>query len=210
MPGDAWQRLANLRALLGHMWSHPGKKLVFMGAELAAEREWDHDGALDWRLLEDPAHRGVQRLVRDLNTVLRAHPALYDADVDPAGFRWIDANDSDQSVASYVRSDRTGTRHVVCVLNATPVVREGYRIGVPCEGTWREVLNTDAGLYGGSGVGNYGAVEARPIPSHGFPASVSLTLPPLAVLWLASPEPVPEPAPEPVPDVPVVAVKEAP
>jgi 1,4-alpha-glucan branching enzyme len=188
MPGDAWQRFANLRLLYGYMWAHPGKKLLFMGGELGAWREWDHDGALDWRLLEDPMHRGVQRLVRDLNTVLRAHPALFEADTEPAGFRWIDANDTEQSVATFIRSDRGGRSHLVCAVNATPVPRHGYRLGVPREGVWREVLNTDASLYGGSGMGNFGSALAEPIPSHGLPASMTLTLPPLAVVWFASPE----------------------
>ena len=187
MPGDAWQRFATLRSLYGYMWSHPGKKLLFMGAELAERREWDHDGSLDWRLLEDPMHRGVQRLVRDLNTVLRELPALWEADIDPSGFRWIDANDTEQSVATFIRFDRAGDRHVVCAVNATPMPRHGYRLGVPREGTYREVLNTDAQIYGGSGVGNFGGALAEPIPSHGLPASMVVTLPPLAVVWFASP-----------------------
>jgi 1,4-alpha-glucan branching enzyme len=188
MPGDAWQRFATLRALYAYMWSHPGKKLLFMGAELADPHEWNHDGALDWRLVEDPMHRGVQRLVRDLNTVLRAHAALWEADVDPTGFRWIDANDTEQSVATFIRFDRAGDRHVVVAVNATPIPRHGYRLGVPREGTYREVLNTDAQLYGGSGVGNFGSALAEPIPSHGLPASMVVTLPPLGVVWFASPE----------------------
>ncbi|MFO0602850.1 MAG: 1,4-alpha-glucan branching protein GlgB [Polyangiales bacterium] len=195
MPGDEWQRFANLRLLYAYMWAHPGKKLLFMGAELAAWREWDHDGELDWRLLEDPMHRGVQRLVHDLNAALRAHRALWEADADPSGFRWIDANDTEQSVASFVRSDRAGRSHMVCVLNATPVPRHGYRIGVPREGAWREVLNSDAHDYGGSGTGNFGGALAEPIPSHGFPASMVVTLPPLGAVWFASPD-EPAAAPE--------------
>jgi 1,4-alpha-glucan branching enzyme len=189
MPGDRWQRFATLRALYGFMWSHPGKKLVFMGAELGVTREWDHDGSISWGLRGDPLHAGMERLVRDLNTTLRTLPALWEADVDPAGFRWIDANDSDQSIASYLRWDRDGARCVACVLNATPVVRHNYRIGVPFAGVWREVLNTDGEAYGGSNVGNLGAATATPVASHGFAHSLVVTLPPLGVVWFASPAP---------------------
>ncbi len=187
MPGDRWQRFANLRALFGYMWAHPGKKLLFMGGELGDEREWSHESSLDWASLGDPMHAGVQRLVRDLNATLRATPALYEADVDFGGFQWIDANDSDQSVASFVRWDRARKRPLACVLNATPVVRHGYRLGVPREGFWREAVNTDAGVYGGSNVGNLGGVQAAREPSHGFSHSVTVTLPPLAVVWFEGP-----------------------
>ncbi len=187
MPGDRWQRFATLRALYGYMWAHPGKKLLFMGGELGDEREWNHDGSLDWASASEPLHGGVQHLVRDLNAALREHPALFECDVEPQGFQWIDANDSDQSVASFIRWDRARERHVVCVLNATPVVREGYRLGVPRAGVYRELINTDAGAYGGSGVGNLGSAQAEAVPSHGFPCSMRVTLPPLAAVWFEGP-----------------------
>ncbi len=184
MPGDRWQRFANLRALYGWMWCHPGGKLLFMGAEIAQEREWDHDGSLDWKLLEDPSHAGVASLLRDLNRLYRECAPLSERDPDPEGFRWVSANDAEQSVYAFARFD-AAKNPLLCVLNATPVVRQGYRLGVPRGGTWRERLNTDAGCYGGSDVGNGGAVTAEPIPSHGFPFSFAITLPPLGVLILA-------------------------
>ena len=193
MPGDRWQRFATLRALYGYMWSHPGKKLLFMGSEMADGREWNHDASLDWALLDDPMHRGVQSLVRDLNASLRALPALYEGDVDPQGYQWIDANDSDQSVASFIRWDRARTQPVVCLLNATPLVRGGYRVGVPREGFYREAVNTDAAAYGGSNVGNLGGLTAEPVPAHGFAWSLSVTLPPLAAVWFVGPD-APAPA----------------
>jgi 1,4-alpha-glucan branching enzyme len=188
MPGDRWQRFATLRALYGYMWAHPGKKLLFMGGELGQETEWNHDASLDWASAGEPLHGGVQRLVRDLNMAMRENPALWQADTDPKGFEWVDANDSDQSVASFVRWDRARDRHVVCLVNATPIVRNAYRVGVPREGMYREVINTDAGTYGGSNVGNLGGVTAEASPSHGFPCSISVILPPLATLWLEGPD----------------------
>ncbi|WP_026379410.1 1,4-alpha-glucan branching protein GlgB [Afifella pfennigii] len=184
MPGDTWQRFANLRAYYGFMWTHPGKKLLFMGGEIAQEREWGHDGALDWHLLEDQHHAGVQRLVRDLNWLYRETPALHQRDCEPAGFQWIDASDADQSVFSYLRRGEEPDEVVAVICNFTPVVREGYRIGLPFAGRWEERLNTDAAIYGGSNVGNGGAVHASEEAWHGQPASVALTLPPLGVLVL--------------------------
>ncbi len=184
MPGDRWQQLANLRALYALQWAHPGKQLLFMGGEFAQEREWSHERSLDWHLLEDPGHRGVQSLVRDLNTTYRAEPALWQRDSDPAAFEWIEANDAESSVIAFVRHGEEPGRELVCVANLTPLVREGYRVGLPRSGRWREVLNTDAEAYGGSGVGNLGAVETEPLPWHGQPGSATLTLPPLGVLWL--------------------------
>jgi len=183
MPGDAWQRFANLRAYFAFMWTHPGKKLLFMGGELAQEREWNHDIGLDWQLLDQPLHAGVQRLVGDLNRLYRATPALYQRDGDGDGFSWIDANNGAESVVSYLRrgADDPGAIAVV-VGNFTPVPREGYRIGVPYGGLYRERINTDAWDYGGSGIGNAGAVEAEPEPMHGHPYSLRLRLPPLGVL----------------------------
>jgi 1,4-alpha-glucan branching enzyme len=188
MPGDRWQQLANLRTLLGWMWAHPGKNLLFMGAELAEDREWAHDRSLDWHLLDEPGHRGIQRLVRDINRMAAAHPALWARDITPEGFSWIDANDAENSVLSFLRfapADEGGVDVVACVANLTPVPRRDYRVGLPRPGRWTELLNTDAEEYGGSGVGNGGVVDATLETWHGQEASVCLTLPPLAVLWLA-------------------------
>jgi 1,4-alpha-glucan branching enzyme len=184
MPGDNWNKAANLRALLAYMWAHPGKQLLFMGGELAQEREWSHQESLDWHLLARPEHAGVQRLVRDLNALYRDAPALHERDCEPAGFTWLDANDSDQSVLSYLRRGAAPDAQAAVVCNFTPVVRHGYRIGVPLPGLWRERLNTDAACYGGSNVGNAGAVASEPVPWHGQPHSLCLTLPPLATLVL--------------------------
>ncbi len=183
MPGDRWQQLANLRALFAWMWAHPGKQLLFMGGELAQEREWDHDRSLDWHLLADPGHSGVQQLVRDLNHRAAPRPALWSVDFDPAGFTWLVAGDADQNVAAFVRTGNGG-EVLVCVANLSPVPRYQHRVGLPTTGRWAEVLNTDATSYGGSGMGNLGAVVAEDHPEHGQPASAQLTLPPLAVVWL--------------------------
>jgi 1,4-alpha-glucan branching enzyme len=183
MPGDRWQQMANLRALLAWMWAHPGRKLLFMGGEIAQEREWSAERELDWGVLRWEQHRGVQELVRTLNLLMRRHAALWELDFDPSGFRWIDASDADQNCLSFVRFGAGGTGPVVCVANFSPVVRVGYRLGVPHAGVWREVLTTDAPVFGGSNVVN-GALVAEPIPSHGFDWSVEVRLPPLAVFWL--------------------------
>jgi 1,4-alpha-glucan branching enzyme len=182
MPGDAWQRFANLRLLLGYMFGSPGKKLLFMGVEVAQEREWDHDSSVDWHLAELPDHAGVGRWLADLNRLYREEPALHRMDFDQAGFEWVDANDADQSVLSFLRLD--GERVLLAAFNFTPVPRHGYRMGVPRGGRWEEVLNGDAADYGGSGQGNLGGVEAEPEPWHGRPWSVELTLPPLAAVFL--------------------------
>jgi len=184
MPGDAWQQLANLRAYLANMYCHPGKKLLFMGAELAQLREWSHDRSLDWYLLEQPGHRGIQQLVRDLNRLYRALPAMHEVDFSADGFEWIDWQDADQSILSWLRRARDGSI-VICVSNFTPLVRRQYRLGVPAPGRYLEWLNSDAEIYGGGGVGNMGMVEAEPVPAHGRPASLALTLPPLATLILS-------------------------
>ncbi len=182
MPGDAWQRMANLRAYLGFMWTHPGKKLLFMGCEFAQEREWSHDRELDWGLLENPAHRGLQRLVRDLNHLYGRERALYECDAHPSGFRWVIGDDSVNSVFAYLRFGTDGVPPVLAVCNMTPVPRSEYRIGVPQDGLWREVLNSDSGYYGGSGLGNDGGVQTEPIPAHGEEQSLALLLPPLATV----------------------------
>ena len=181
MPGDDWQRFANLRAYFGFMWTHPGKKLLFMGGEFAQEREWNHDRSLDWHLMDDPKHRGVNRLVRDLNHLYRDTPELHEMDCDEAGFSWIEGGDAANSVFAYERRARDG-RTAVVVVNMTPTPRSDYRIGMPEAGSWKEWMNTDAEIYGGSGVGNMGRVVATDEPSHGRPASAALTLPPLATL----------------------------
>ncbi|WKK15075.1 1,4-alpha-glucan branching protein GlgB [Achromobacter insolitus] len=182
MPGDAAARLANLRAYLGFMWAHPGKKLLFMGGEMAQPREWNHDVPLDWNLLDHPGHLGVQRLVADLNGLYRTLPALHARDADPAGFAWTILDDRDNSVVAFIRSD--GSDHVLAVANFTPVARHDYRIGVPRAGRWTEKLNTDAAHYGGSGQGNQGGASTGEGASHGQPQALSLTLPPLATLFL--------------------------
>jgi len=183
MAGDDWQKFANLRALYGWMWAHPGKKLLFMGGELAQRAEWNHDRSLDWHLLQAPAHAGVQRLVRDLNRAYREEPALFELDGDPAGFQWVQVESADANVLAFLR--RSGERHVAAVANLSPVPRHGYRVGLPRAGEYREVLNTDAAEYGGSGVGNHGRMRAEPVPHDGQPASAEMTLPPLGVVWLA-------------------------
>jgi 1,4-alpha-glucan branching enzyme len=188
MPGDRWQQLANLRALYGYMWAHPGKQLLFMGGEFAQEREWNHDRPLDWDLLGRPEHVGVQRLVRDLNTVYRSEPALWEADYDSGGFTWLVDNDADHSVFAFARSSRDRSRTVVCVANLTPVPRHGYRLGLPRQGRWREVLNTDSQHYGGSDVGNLGGVVAGAVPAHRQQWSATVALPPLGVVWLVPDE----------------------
>jgi 1,4-alpha-glucan branching enzyme len=184
LPGDLWQKCATLRALHGYMYGHPGKKLLFMGGEFGQFREWSHDRSLDWHLLEDPLHQGLQRFVQDLNALYARERSLHEVDHDPAGFQWIDCNDSDNSVVSFVRRARDPGDFTVIVLNFTPVVRYGYQVGVPVGGAYVELLNSDSGVYGGSNVGNYGRVDAAPVEAHGYPASLQLTLPPLAFLLL--------------------------
>ncbi|MFH1143359.1 MAG: 1,4-alpha-glucan branching protein GlgB, partial [Candidatus Eisenbacteria bacterium] len=182
MPGDEWQKFANLRALYGYMFTHPGRKLLFMGGEFGQWNEWDHDRSLDWHLLERPLHRGLQRWVRDLNTLLRGEPALYELDFDPAGFQWIDVNDSRQSIVSFLRRGRDERSVIVSVCNFTPVTRHHYRLGVPHPGIWREALNSDAPLYGGGGQGNLGGAETIPVGAHGQAHALDITLPPLGIL----------------------------
>ena len=182
MPGDRWQRFANLRAYFGFMWTHPGKKLLFMGGEFGQEREWNHDIGLDWQLLDEPPHRGVHDLVRDLNRLYRATPALHQLDCEIDGFQWIDVANADQSVISYLRRGRDPHELAVVVCNFTPVPREDYWIGVPRPGRYRERINTDAVEYGGSGIGNAGEVHAEPRVIHGQQHAIRLRLPPLATL----------------------------
>ncbi len=184
MPGDEWLKCANLRAYLGFMWTHPGKKLLFMGQEIGQWREWDHDAVVDWHLLDNPRHRGLQRLVRDLNRLYRAEPSLHESDADPAGFEWVVGDDSTNSVLAFIRRTGEGGRPLLVVSNMTPVPRHHYRLGVPEGGFWRELLNSDADVYGGANIGNAGGREAEAIASHGQPCSLELTLPPLATMVL--------------------------
>ena len=189
MPGDDWQKFANLRLLFGYMFTQPGKKLLFMGGEIGQWREWNHDAQLDWGLLESDSHAGLQRWVRDLNHFYRAERAASELDFDSAGFQWLDADDAWTSVVSYVRRSRvdpdTGTSdELLVVCNFTPLVHENYRVGVPHVGFWRELLNSDVEVYGGSGVGNLGGTHSVPVPFHGRPHSLNLTLPPLGMLVL--------------------------
>ena len=184
IPGDFWQRCATLRAYYAFMWAHPGKKLLFMGQEFAQDREWNFAAGLDWHLLENAFHRGVQTCVRDLNCLYRSHPALHERDCEAEGFRWIVTDDADQSVYAWLRLAGPDEPPIAVVCNFTPVPRHSYRIGLPRAGIWREILNTDAEPYGGSGLGNLGAVMATDLlPSHGFPASVAIMIPPLATLY---------------------------
>ena len=182
MPGDNWQKFANLRLLYGYMFGHPGKKLLFMGCEFGQWSEWNHDASLDWHLLAMPFHSALQRWVRDLNTLYRGQPALHELDFDAGGFTWIDCSDVQRSVISFLRRGRNPADQLLVVCNFTPAVRANYRVGVPQQGFWKEVLNSDAPLYGGSGQGNFGGCEAAPLPIHRQQFSLNMTLPPLGVL----------------------------
>jgi 1,4-alpha-glucan branching enzyme len=183
MPGDYWQKFANLRLLFGYMYAQAAKKLLFMGGEFGQWSEWSHDRSLDWNLLEYPTHAGLQKWVTDLNHIYRTEPALYERDCDPQGFQWIDCNDAEQSVVSLLRKGKSTDEVVLVVANFTPVPRYNYRIGVPTGGFWKELLNSDGGDYYGSGLGNLGGVEAEAIPQHEQPYSLNLTLPPLAIAF---------------------------
>jgi 1,4-alpha-glucan branching enzyme len=184
MPGDEWQKFANLRALFAYQWGMAGKKLLFMGGELAQRWEWRHDTSIDWGVLEHEPHRGVQKLVADLNRLYRSEPALHELDCDPAGFEWIDAQDAAASSYAFLRKPAKGPDRILCVYNLTPVSRPNYRIGVPGAGYWQEILNTDAACYWGSNVGNAGGLHAEFTPWHGRPFSLNLTLPPLGAVFL--------------------------
>jgi 1,4-alpha-glucan branching enzyme len=185
MPGDEWQKFANLRLLFAYMFATPGKKLVFMGGEFGQRSEWNHDSSLEWHQSGTLLAQGMQLLVRDLNRVYGDNPALYARDHDPEGFDWIDANDSRQSTLSFVRRSDAPDETLVAIFNFTPEVRHDFRLGVDHEGFWHELINTDAKVYGGSGQGNQGGVYAEAISSHGRPFSISLTLPPLGALLLS-------------------------
>jgi 1,4-alpha-glucan branching enzyme len=185
MPGDRWQQLANLRTFLAYMWAHPGKQLLFMGSEFGQESEWAEGRELDWWLLDNADHRGVHSLVRDMNRIYKETSALWSLDSEGAGFEWIDANDSSNNVFSFIRKPKDpADSPLVCVANFSAVPHHDYRLGLPQDGAWVEVLNTDAETYAGSGVGNMGTVQATGGPHHALPASASVTVPPLATLWL--------------------------
>ena len=184
MPGDEWRRFANLRVATAYMYCHPGKKLMFMGGEFGQVQEWQEAESLHWHVLRYDVHRGMHRFSRDLGQLYRREGALHEVDGTWQGFQWIDCNDYDHSVLSWIRRAHDSDDFLVCLFNFTPVVRDGWRIGVPREGAYTEVLNSDAEVYGGSNVGNLGRLEAQPVPSHGHPFSISVTLPPLAAIVL--------------------------
>ncbi|HAR45512.1 MAG TPA: 1,4-alpha-glucan branching enzyme, partial [Nitrospiraceae bacterium] len=184
MPGDEWQQYANLRLLFGYMYAHPGKKLFFMGCEFGQRREWNHDDSLEWHVLQYPIHAGLQRWVKDLNHYYRSEPALYEVDFSNDGFEWVDFHDWEKSVIVFTRKGKDPANTVIVACNLTPVPRNNYRVGVPKPGYWQEAMNSDATIYNGSGQGNMGGVESVPVPSHGKFHSISLTLPPLSVLFM--------------------------
>jgi 1,4-alpha-glucan branching enzyme len=184
MPGDLWQKYANLRLLYGFMYGHPGKKLLFMGDEFGQESEWNHEASLDWHLLNEPLPSGLQRWVKDLNRTHREQSALHRMDFDKDGFQWVDTNDWENSVISFLRLDTESDEKILVVCNLTPIPRENYHVGVAEAGFWKEILNSDAGIYGGSNSGNGGGLHTTPVQAHGMYDSLPLTLPPLSVLML--------------------------
>jgi 1,4-alpha-glucan branching enzyme len=189
MPGDDWQKFANLRALYAYMYAQPGKKLLFMGSEFGQWSEWTHDAQLEWHLLNHPLHAGLQQWMRDLNRLYREQPALHELDCDPGGFEWVDCGDAESSTVSLIRKPRSNAAIILVVCNFTPVPRPNYRVGAPHGGFWAEIANSDAHQYGGGNMGNLGGVEAVPVPLHGRRYSVTLTLPPLAVLFFRGDNP---------------------
>ena len=184
MPGDRWRQFANLRAYLAFMWTHPGKKLLFMGSEIAQYREWNHDGEIEWGLIDTPEHAQIQAFVRALNRLYADEPALHERDADPAGFRWIVGDDAAQSAFVYARYGAEGSAPIVILLNMTPDARSEYVIGLPRAGRWEEILNSDAAIYGGGNIGNGGSVQAVGEGMHGLPASARVTIPPLGAVLL--------------------------
>jgi 1,4-alpha-glucan branching enzyme len=182
MPGDAWQKFANYRTLLGYMYLQPGKKLLFMGSEFAQGQEWSHERSLDWDSTRILWHSSIQKWIEDLNRTYRGEPALHEGDADPGGFEWIDCNDADQSTISWIRWNKQRSQVAVAIFNFTPVPRRNFRVGVPQGGFWREILNSDAKEYAGSGEGNWGGVNAAPLGFHGRPYTLIINLPPLSVV----------------------------
>jgi 1,4-alpha-glucan branching enzyme len=183
MPGDEWQKFANLRLLYGFMFSHPGKKLLFMGCEFGQWSEWNHDASLEWHLIDTAFHAGLNRWVRDLNTIYRGEPSMHEGDATAAGFEWVDCTDHQRSIISFIRRAKNHDDMTLIVCNFTPVPQRNYRIGVPWEGFWKEALNSDAAMYGGSGQGNLGGLQAVPLPIHGRPFSLNMTIPPLGIVF---------------------------
>ncbi len=188
MPGDVAQKFANLRALYAYMWAHPGKKLLFMGGEFGQWREWNETESLDWHLLEDPEHKGIQSLITDLNRIYQKKNSLWEADGEPAGFEWIDANNASENIVSFIRRSPSTGRELICVGNFAPVLRENHQLGLPRKGSYRLIVNTDAELYGGRGVETPKSIKAEKNPIHGQPFSAAITLPPLATLWFEPPQ----------------------
>ncbi|HAR33765.1 MAG TPA: 1,4-alpha-glucan branching enzyme, partial [Desulfobacter sp.] len=184
MPGDDWQKFANLRLLFGYMYAQPAKKLIFMGGEIGQIREWNHDSSLDWHLLENPLNKGLQRWIEDLNQFYRRTPAMHSGDFSPQGFQWIDCHDVQQSTLSFLRFGGSSADEIIAVCNFTPIPRPNYRLGVFADGVWKECLNSDAKEYGGSNQGSLGQIEASPVPSHGRSFSLNLVLPPLGMVFL--------------------------
>ncbi|MFH1846307.1 MAG: alpha amylase C-terminal domain-containing protein [Candidatus Omnitrophota bacterium] len=184
MPGDRWQKLANLRLFFGYMYAHPGKKLVFMGSEFAQDKEWDHETSLDWHLLEHTENQGIQRWIKDLNCFYVRNSFVHELDDNPAGFTWIDKGDWEESIVSFLRKDVSGENNMLVICNFTPVPRYGYKIGVPCSGFWEEELNSDAKEYGGSGIGNLGGLYAENTPFYGWNNFIRAALPPLGIVFL--------------------------
>ena len=187
MPGDEWQKFANLRALYGYMWTHPGKKLLFMGGEFGQWREWTETESLDWHLLETPVHKGVQSLIQDLNQLYRKHGALWEADSDASGFQWIEVDNAAENVLAFRRIWPATGKEIICVGNFSPVVREGHRLGLPRAGTYKQLLNTDHENYCGGGFGVVKSITAEKVPAHGLDYSAVITLPPLATMWFEAP-----------------------
>jgi 1,4-alpha-glucan branching enzyme len=182
MPGDEWRQFANVRAFLAYMWAHPGKKLMFMGQEIGQREEWNHDVGVRWELLEFDPHRKLQTLARELNRMYRANPAMYQVDFHYTGFEWVDFHDGDNSIIAFLRRAEDPENFILFCCNFTPVPRKAYEFGVPEEGFYQEILNTDSELFGGSNMGNGGMVSSRPVPKHNRPHSIAVTLPPLAVV----------------------------
>jgi 1,4-alpha-glucan branching enzyme len=187
MPGDRWQKFANLRSLYGYMWAHPGKKLLFMGSEFAQFYEWNHNASLDWHLTQYADHWRMQDLIKDLNKIYKNNPALHEADADPAGFQWVDVNNADENIVAFLRKSPSTGKQILCVGNFSPVIRYNYRVGLPKWGYYKEILNTDSHIYGGSNFGNNGGVHSEDVPYQGQPHSAVISLPPLATLWFEAP-----------------------
>jgi 1,4-alpha-glucan branching enzyme len=188
MPGEEWQKFANLRALYSYMWAHPGKKLLFMGGEFGQWREWTETESLDWHLLETPIHRGLQTLIQDLNRLYTKHGELWEADSEPTGFQWIEADNAAENVVAFRRISPSTGKEIICVCNFSPVIREAHRLGLPRAGKYKQLVNTDAESYCGGGFGVVKSITAEKVPAHGLDYSAAITLPPLATMWFQVPQ----------------------